>query len=194
MDLDRLGDVGCVGRLVVLFDIGKVAFGGATGDGDGRAVHVHLRVADAVEPRPGEHVVAGLDAGWNDELVCAGTAAVGIVADIAGCRFGGTATLDGVDDLPFRAGRWRLVACEGDLTRAAAVDGAAGERKCLLGADGHGVTGSFGFVNFRSLLAGEIRAAGFEWTVVEVRLAERCWGLHNHVCVDDGEECEDRKE
>lgn len=36
----------------------SVAFLGAAGDGDGGAVHVHLAVADLVEPGPGEGVLA----------------------------------------------------------------------------------------------------------------------------------------
>ena len=50
----------------------------ATGDGDRSAVHVHLAVADLVEPSPGQGVFPSVNALGDAVLESAGTAAVGI--------------------------------------------------------------------------------------------------------------------
>jgi len=78
-----------------------------TSDGDGGAVHVHLAVADAVVPGPGEDGLAGLRVGGDSEVVLASKRAV---TDV------------GLDD--GEAGT--LVVAERELARTAAVGGSAG--------------------------------------------------------------------
>lgn len=75
------------------------ALGGATRDSDGSAVHVHLAVADAVEPGPGEGVFASGDAVRNGEVERVGIGDVGTAGHVA-IDIGGAATLEGLDDLP----------------------------------------------------------------------------------------------
>lgn len=108
---------------------------------DGRAVHVHLAIADLVEPRPGERVILPRGHGVGDregELV--GAEAEGVGAYVAGVG-GGAAAFDGFNDFEdgvFGRGR---VGCEGDLAGAAAVGGLALEADGLGLVDGHDVEG-----------------------------------------------------
>lgn len=160
-----------------------VALLGAAGDGYRGAVHVHLTVADLVEPGPGESVLAG-GYTFGDgvlELACAG--AVGVASDVAGSA-GRAATYDGVDDLPLGAGGWGLVGGERDLARSAAVGGAADKGEGLVDADGHGVACALSCVDTGPLLAGEIGAVGCEGAVVEGGLAVWNGRAHHHVTMD----------
>ena len=76
-------------------------------DGDGRAVHVHLAVADAVVPGPSKDGLAGLSIGGDGEVVLASERAV---TDV------------GLDDGEAGA----LVVAERELARTAAVGSSAG--------------------------------------------------------------------
>ena len=164
-----------------------VALLGAASDGDGGAVHVHLTVADLVEPGPGEGVLAWGDTFGDGELEFAGAGTVGVATNVAGCG-GGTATDDRVDDLPLGAGGWGLVGGEGDLAGSTAMSGTADEGEGLIHSDGHGVARAFSFVDSGPLLAGEVGAVGCERAVVEGGLAVGNGRAHHHVSVGAGEE------
>ena len=166
-----------------------VALAGAAGDFDGGAVHVHLPVADFVEPGPGEGVCARLDALGDGKAVrirIRGRSGV-VGSDVAGDAFGGAAALDGVDDHPGGALGGGVVGRERDLAGSAAVDGFTEERKLLGRTDGHvcdccaGVAGGF---------AGEVGTVGSERAVVGTAV---WWGRgHDHVSMGFGcEESED---
>ena len=79
---------------------------GAVVDGNGRAVHVHLAVADEVEPRPREQGFAGGRGRRDGEVIRVDERA---------------AAHDRLDDLEGRA----VVVAERDLARASAVSGGA---------------------------------------------------------------------
>ena len=70
----------------------------AAGNDDGRTVHVHLAVSDLVEPSPCEGIFARSDALWDAVIERGWIGGVGVATDVA-CAGGGTAALDGVDDL-----------------------------------------------------------------------------------------------
>jgi len=70
---------------------------GATADIDVGAVHVHLPVADLVEPSPSQSKLTGGKLGGNSEWELAGT--VGTVGKVASSR-SWAAALERVDDLP----------------------------------------------------------------------------------------------
>ena len=112
---------------------------GVAADGDLGAVHVHLAVADLVEPCPGEEGLTGWSIGGDLELV--------LVIQRA-------STDHGVDDVEGLA----LVVGEGDLARATIVGSAALEFNLVLLTGlivGHGFEGVVGVS-----LAGEIRPGG----------------------------------
>lgn len=135
-----IGDVGNehVGKGVVV-----VVAVRATGDRNGSAVHVHLAVADLVEPGPGESSLTGLELLGDLDRVLLDTvvaalarallavrAAIRVGAggrDVAGSR-GGAATDHGVDDLPLGlVSRRGVLVGHGDLARTTTVDGRASE-------------------------------------------------------------------
>lgn len=82
------------------------AFRRASLDGDLRAVHVHLTVADLVEPSPGQQSLSAGSVGGDLEVVLLGQRA---------------ATDDGLDHFPGLA----FVVRERDLARPSAVTGTA---------------------------------------------------------------------
>ena len=158
-----------------------IALLGSTGDGDGRAVHVHLAVANLVEPGPREHIVASVDAFRNAELECVSTGAGWVFGQVPGGT-GGAAALDGVDHHPLGAGRGRFVRGQGDLARAAAMHGRAGKGERLVDADGHDVADTRGIVGSRCAcfhLAGKVATVGDEGRAV--RMAKGCGRFHDHV-------------
>jgi len=85
-----------------------VAFGGSGGDGDGRAVHVHLAVTDLVEPGPGENGIASWDVG-DGEGVCGWAVSGCVVASVTGDTLDWAASFDGVDDFEDAVFGWGFV-------------------------------------------------------------------------------------
>jgi hypothetical protein len=149
-------DVGGLGRLAGAANVGSehgraaregdrsLALGGATGNVDGGTVHVHLAVANLVEPGPGEDGLAGGGVGGDGEVEAA-LALDGAVANV------------GVDGSEGGA----LVVGEGDLAAAALVGRAAddGHVVGLAGSKvGGGGTGR-GAEEAVVTLAGEVTAA-----------------------------------
>lgn len=162
-------DVGALGGGTAVADVGLEHVGqgreGAgrargTGDSDRCAVHVHLAIADLVEPGPGEHVLAGGQVLGDVEAVLEGHLQVGVVAQVARSVLGRAAALDGLNDLPDRVDGGLEVSGDGDLAGAAAVDGGALEGQLLGAALGVGVDGAVGGVG--DGLAGVVAAAAFE--------------------------------
>lgn len=177
---------GEVGR--ALLDVAlllNIALGGAAAlDGDGGTVHVHLTVADAVEPGPGEGVLAFFDTLGNlvGQRAFGAGAALGEVA----VHVRGAATLDRLDDHPLGVLGGLEILGQTDLAGTATVDGGTGE------AQGHGLAdlgdslliGSI--VDTAALLAGEVTAIGQQRRVVEGGLAVGSRLGHDHVSVDGG--------
>ena len=82
------------------FNFGNcIAFAGGRRDGDRSAVHVHLAIADLVEPCPRESVLAWIDAFWDGKLELGSTITIWVFWKIAS-RVDRTSTQDRVDDLP----------------------------------------------------------------------------------------------
>ena len=116
--------------------VGEAAEGGrdvaatTAGDGDGSAVHVHLSVADLVEPGPGEGVLAsGKVFGHGNIVAVQARSVLDVLGEIAR-GVGRAATHDGVDDLPL-AVLGRSASGDGELARTATVDGRALELDLL---------------------------------------------------------------
>ena len=125
-------------------------------DGDGGAVHVHLSIADLVEPRPRERVVTGCDAFGDRKLKLTGSVAVWILGKISSDARWATA-FDRVDDLPLAVLARLLVGGEGNLAGASAVDSATCEAQSLIRPDRHDVFGAVELVGgISSLLAREV--------------------------------------
>jgi len=168
LDVDALlGGAGAARGDVGNQHVGQRSQGGlatlGTRDLDGRAVHVELAVTDLVHPGPGESGLAVGDVGGDLELVLIRGGGGGVVASVTGGVAGRAATLDRVDDLEGALLVGLGVVGDGDLARAAAVDGLAGEAHLLLGALLHlggssdkGATGG---------LAGEVAAIDGERAV-----------------------------
>lgn len=189
---------------------------GTTLDVDGGAVHVHLTVADRVEPGPSKSGLTGFDALWDGEAESVDTVvAVGLcVAALPRATVattwtlvaigevtpgvGGAATLDGVEHPPavgvLELGRVGLVG-DGDLAGSATVDsgvlvGSAGvEDQILLGTDGHVDTASTGRSD---AVARKIGAGGVERVLDRITL-DRLGHLHEQVRRGRGEEGESRR-
>ena len=73
--------------------VDEVAFFGGALHCDGRAVHIHLPLADLVEPGEGESIIPGCDLRRDAVLELVGAVAEGVFADVARV-LGGTAALD----------------------------------------------------------------------------------------------------
>lgn len=73
----------------------------ATSDRDRCAVHIHLAVADLVEPCPSKRVLARCYTWWDFVLKLRSTIAVGILFEVALC-LRGTATFNTMDNHPLR--------------------------------------------------------------------------------------------
>jgi hypothetical protein len=150
------------------------ALGRTAGDGNWGAVHVHLAVADSVEPSPSQSVLSSGDAFGHLE------AEIGVAIRVQG----GAAALEGLDHLP-RGGLGGLeVFCQTDLAGTAAVDGAAFECELHILADGEDCLGCGGLKGVIAKLAGEVTAICRQRRVVESGLAVRGWVAHNHVSID----------
>jgi hypothetical protein len=184
-------EVGGVGGAAAVADVGdehvregveKARVAGGAGDGDGSALHVHLTVADLVEPAPGENVLASGEILRDVEAVLVGDIGLGVVTHVAGGVLGRAATLDGLDDLPDGILGGVQVSGDGDLAGATAVDGSALERELLGRALSEGVVDAIGVVG--DSLAGEVGAIGLERAVVGTR--ERDGAGKLDVCAGDG--------
>jgi hypothetical protein len=134
-----VGHVGALdGGTVEAGDVGNEHVGeaverdgtGAARDLNGGAVHVHLAVADLVEPRPGEVVLASRDVG-DLNAVLGQREHVVIGLDVARLRSVRAAALEGLDDLEDGADGRVHVRGDGDLARATAVDDRALELEAL---------------------------------------------------------------
>lgn len=99
--------------LIALLDPSSVAPGGrASGDGNGRAIHVHLAVPNLVEPCPGESRRTCGKTARNREAVRVWVDGVGTIAIISCDIAYRAAALNGVDDLEGTALGWVLVVCD----------------------------------------------------------------------------------
>ena len=161
------------------------ALGGATRDSDGGAVHVHLAVADTVEPGPGEGVFASLDSLWDFEVESVGIGGVRAAGHVA-VDIGRAATLERLDDLPLRGLGGLQVGGQTDLTGTTAVGGAADESQRVRLADGDDCLGLGGLEGVVAKLAREVAAVCCQRRVVESVLAIRGGAAHDHVGVDHG--------
>jgi len=128
-------DIGSFDRLAAVLGLniedghvgqGGETIAGAACDFDRRTVHVHLAVANSIEPCPSQSVFARGNIGWNFERGGGGAAIQT-----------GAATLDGVDDFELRIGSWSQTRDERDLARSTTVDGGAFEGHGLLGTGRH---------------------------------------------------------
>lgn len=164
---------------------GRALGGGAALDSDGRAVHVHLAVSDAVEPGPGEGVLAGLDALGDGVLEGSSPGAVGVLGKVA-VDVGGTSTLDGLDDHPLGVLGGLHILGQGDLAGATTVDGGALEAQRVVLADVENVLLRRSGVDTGALLAGEVAAVRLQRGVVEGGLAVGVRRAHEHVSLDGG--------
>lgn len=117
--------------------------------------HVHLPVADIIEPSPHQHGFAGSDLGRN--LVVENM--VGGAPEVAS-RSGGASSLEGLQNAEDGVGVWLGVVGDGNLARATAVDGRALEDN-LVGANAQG--GSVWWED-------ELRGGDFAWKVGSVGL------------------------
>jgi hypothetical protein len=100
---------------------------GATSNLNGGTVHVHLTVAQSVEPSPGKSVRAHWQV-WDLNLVALGKRQLGVTGlNVASLVLGWAATLNGLDDLPAGALSRVRVRADRDLARATTVDGGAHE-------------------------------------------------------------------
>ena len=155
-----------------LVEIG-VSFAGSAGDLDGCAVHVHLTVADLVEPGPCERVCPRSDTLRDRIVVRVRVWSVGILSKITRSIFRRATALDRVDDHPFGALRCRVVGGERDLTRTTTMYSLAREGQFLCGADGHVGDGSS---RVACGFAGEVGTVGNERAVVGTAV----WGRSGH--------------
>lgn len=158
------------------------ALGGATLDGDGSAVHVHLTVTDAVEPGPGHGVLATADAIGDGEVEVSGDL-VGLTAREVTLRVDGAATLNGLDDHPVGVLGRIAVRGQANLARTTTVGSTAleGQRD--------GVTNAVGVflahvVDTGALLAGEVTAISRQRRVVQRVLAIGHRVGHDQMSVD----------
>lgn len=151
------------------------------GDSDGGAVHVHLSVADLVEPGPGEGVLArGEISGKGNIVGVEALCVVGVLREISR-SVGRAATHDSVDDLPLAVLGRSGVGGDGELARTATVDGGAleGDRLGLTSVPSVG-----GLLAVIGSLAREVGASVVERGAVHA--SERDRGLHDHVCLSAG--------
>ena len=191
-------EVGALGGRASVVDVGSehvgelvdeaLAAAGAS-DSDGGAVHVHLTVADLVEPSPGKSVLAGSQVGGDLEVVGEGDGSLGVVTDVAGSVTGRAATLNGVDDLPDGVAGGGEVGGDGDLARTTTVDGSALEGEGLGAALGVAVGDAVGVVGDR--LAGEVGAVGEERAVVDSAVGNRVG--HEDVSASNGNQSGERE-
>ena len=156
------------------------------GNGDRGAVHVHLAVADLVEPSPGQRVLTSRQVFGNGEVVGIGSSSVGIVADVASGVLGRAATLNGVDDLPDGVLVGLEVSGDRDLAGTTTVGSTTLELELLGAALGVDVAGTALLVDAIALLAREIGTTGIEGTVVEGSGAIGNGVAHEHVGVGHG--------
>jgi len=186
--LHELCDVAC--HEVFVF----TALGGSRSDGDGSAIHVHLAIADFVEPGPSEDGSASWEIGGNSERV-----GVGVDFRSALCRiiannvFPGAAAFDGMDDLELAARRRSFVVGDRELAGPSSVDGASYEGNGLRRSKGERIAGSLRIVDAGALLTGEVAAVPVERGIVESGLAEGLGRRHLHVCGAEGCESEDHE-
>ena len=156
--------------------------GGTTLDSDGSAVHVHLTVTNAVEPGPGQGVLAGLDTVRDGEvevggdLVCLAATDVTLSVDRA-------TTFERLDDHPVGVLGGLALGGQTDLARTTTVSSTA------LPVQGDGVTNGVSvflgdIVDATALLARKVTAIGGQGGVVERVLAVRSRVCHDQMGVD----------
>lgn len=156
--------------------------GRAAGDRDGSAVHIHFAVTDAIEPGPSECVLARLDAFRNGEaeLVRIFHACTSRQVSI---HVGRASTFKRLDDFPLRLFRRFPISSQTDLTRTAAVGGAAFEGQGVGRADGNGVL-LRDIKCARAKLARKVAAIRSQGRIVEGVLAIRDRVGHDHMSVN----------
>lgn len=133
---------------------------GATraGDRQGSTVHVHLTVANLVEPSPGKSVVTSRQLLGDGEVICVRVDGVSVVTHVAGLVLCRAATLDGLDNSPYRVLVGLGVGSHRNLARTAAVNSTSNEGELLSAALSIHVAGTLEVVDTSSLFAGEIGA------------------------------------
>ena len=137
----------------------NVSFLGACDDVDRGAIHVHLTVADPIEPSPREGVLSRFNASRNCIGEIGGARARGVVAQITiGSKR--TSALDRMNHAPLGIlGRF-LVWGKRYLARAPTVCGSTDEGELLRRSDRQliEIESTFDFVDTRALLARKIRS------------------------------------
>jgi hypothetical protein len=183
-DTGQVGDIHVrEARLTADNRVGIVTLLLRSSDSGGTTIHIHLTVANLVEPSPGDGVFTGGDTFRNGILELRGTSAGGVVAKVTSSTRR-TSTFDGLDDHPFGVLGRLKVGGQADLARTTTVGGATDEAQGLRLTDSHDVAGTFGIVDARALFAREIRAISSQGGVVERRGTVRLGGGDLHVCMD----------
>ena len=165
--------VGCGGVV-------DVAFLGSTGHSDGSTVHVHLPVADFVEPGPRERVASGLNIFGDGELElrCAGP--VRVTAYVPGSG-GRASSLDGEDNLERRFFGRCEVFRQSNLTASTTVGRRSGKGECLRAADRHDILACRRAVHTGTLLTWVVAPRSIQGAIVEAAWSKRAGRFHDHM-------------
>lgn len=149
-------------------------------DLEGSTVHVHLTVSNAVEPSPGERVLAGANAVRNG-VVEFGRISHGSTTRKVTVHVGGAAAFDRLDDHPFGVLGRLQIGGQTDLAGATTMGGGTlkGQRHAL--ADLGGIPLG-DLVGVRAQLARKVAAIGCKRRVVKGVLAIGNGLSHDHVC------------
>ncbi len=141
------------------------SLGRATGDGDGSTVHVHLTVANVIEPSPGKNSLAGREGCGNGEAVSVWIRSRSTVAQVAGSVSCRTSSFDGMDDLKDTVLSRGVVISDGDLAGATTMSGLTSELKRLGGSESH-LSGGSSSVELE--FAGKVRSMTVKGRVVGI--------------------------
>lgn len=164
-----------------LVEVGLVTAGSS--EGDRGAVHVELAVANAVNPGPGQDVLAGGDVVGNFELKTRVESGAGIVAVVA-VTAEGAATLDRSDDAELGRGSGGGLVSQGDLAGAATMGSTTLEGELLSRSEGH----CGGGATRHLALAGEVDAISKRTVLVT---GERRRVGQEHVSIGGGNQAKD---
>lgn len=159
---------------------------GRSGNSERSAVHVHLSVANLVEPSPGKSVVTSRKFLGDIKVVCERAGAIGICREVPWSVFGRAATFNGFDYLPNGVLGGLQVSGDRNLARTTTMYGAANEFQCLLAALGVDIAGTSD--SRVGALARKIGAITFEGAVVDLRIVIRHGVCHFHVGTGRGDQ------
>ena len=172
-----------LGEVVALGEARGLSFGiaflGSSFDSDGSAVHVHLTVADTIEPSPSKGVLSGRDAVGNGEV----EDGVRISREVP-LGIGGASTFERLDDHPVGVLGGFHISSQTDLARATTVNGTAEEAQLLGFTDLKDVGLSRGLEGVGTELAREVTAIRGQRGVVEGAVTVGNRSLHLHMGID----------